>query len=128
LIDAGCRVDFKNQAEDNLLNISIRKHGITPEQINRYIEIFLSEGVDINETNKVGKTSLHIAMENNKYHVLENLLQNGASPNQQDNERNSAFFISVAYKHDAEQYKNISEYEIMDFEQLNNKREKAQTN
>ncbi len=125
LIDAGCRVDFKNQSEDNLLNISIRKHSITPEHINRYIEIFLSEGLDINETNKVGKTPLHIAMENNKYHVLENLLQNGASPNQQDKEGNSAFFIAVAHKHDAEQYKKLSEYESMDFEQTNKNGEKA---
>lgn len=125
LIDAGCRVDFKNQAEDNLLNISIRKHGITPEQINRYIDIFLKEGLDVNEANKVGKTSLHIALESNNKHVLENLLQNGASPNQQDHEGNSAFFIAVAHKHDFEQYKQLSAFEGMDFEQSNKRGEKA---
>src|SRR5690606_32108706 len=74
LIDAGCRVDFKQQAEDNVLNIIIRKHGITPEQMNRYIGRFLREGLDVNEASKVGKTCLHVALERNNKHVLEKLL------------------------------------------------------
>ena len=64
-------------------------------------------------------------MEINKYQVLEKLLQNGASPNQQDHEGNSAFFIAVAHKHDVEPYKQLSEYESMDFEQTNKRGEKA---
>ncbi|GGE28990.1 ankyrin repeat domain-containing protein [Sphingobacterium cellulitidis] len=125
LIDSGCRVDFKNQAEDNLINLSIKKHGLNPQNLAKYLEIFANEGLDINETNKQGKTALHIALESNKPHALEALLQNGANPNQQDNEGQSAFFIAVAQKADLEQYSKLAEYDSMDFEQTNNRGVKA---
>lgn len=125
LIDSGCRVDFKNQAEDNLINLSIKKHGLTPQNLAKYLEIFANEGLDINETNKQGKTALHIALESKKPHALEALLQNGANPNQQDNEGQSAFFIAVSQKADLEQYSKLAEYDSMDFEQTNNRGVKA---
>lgn len=125
LIDSGCQVDFKNQAEDNLINLSIKKHGLTPQNLAKYLEIFANEGLDINETNKQGKTALHIALESNKPHALEALLQNGANPNQQDNEGQSAFFIAVSQKADLEQYSKLAEYDSMDFEQANNRGVKA---
>lgn len=125
LIDAGCNTHFKNQAEDNLINISIKKYGISSSNLISYIQIFSNEGVDINEKNKVGKTALHHAVESNKPQILDILLQNGANPNEQDAEGNSPFHIAVAHKLDLDTYNQLAEYDSMDFEQTNNRGEKA---
>mgnify|MGYP000994305608 CR=1 FL=1 len=39
LIDAGCDVNFKNTAENNLINISIKKYGLEPKDLISYVEI-----------------------------------------------------------------------------------------
>jgi len=125
MVDAGCRVDFKDNSENNLINISIKKHDLKGDELISYVEILSNEGIDINEPNKIGQTALHIAMESNKSNILDLLLQNGADPNQQDHEGNSAFFIAVAHKGNIDLYKKLAEYDSMDFEQTNKRGEKA---
>lgn len=68
---------------------------------------------------------MHHAVESNKPQILDILLQNGANPNEQDAEGNSPFHIAIAHKLDLDIYNQLAEYDSMDFEQTNNRGEKA---
>ena len=125
LIEAGCSVNFRTNAEDNLLHLIIKKHGITPDNLETYTQILLTEGVDINDTNKVGQTALHLALNSNKKSIVDTLLAHGAQPNLQDSNGISAYHIAIAHKFDLEVYDRLSQYETMDFEQRNNDGVKA---
>lgn len=119
LIDAGLRTDFKDNAEDNLINQAIRIGMIPNERQLAYVEILLKAGVDLNEPNVVKQTALHIAVERDKNHLLDILLTNGAQPNLQDGKGNSAFYYALGHKLDLNIYKKLSEYEPADFSQRN---------
>lgn len=119
LIDAGLRTDFKNTAEDNLINQAIRINMIPPERQLAYIDMLLNAGVDLNEPNVVQQTALHIAVERDKDHLLDKLLSNGAQPNLQDNKGNSAFYYALAHKLDLKVYKKLAAHEPADFVQRN---------
>ncbi|MBX3256586.1 MAG: ankyrin repeat domain-containing protein [Chitinophagaceae bacterium] len=119
LIDAGLRTDFKNNAEDNLINQAVRINMIPNERQLAYIDMLLKAGVDLNEPNVVKQTALHIAVERDKNHLLETLLANGAQPNLQDNKGNSAFYYALAHKLSPKVYKILSAHEAADFSQRN---------
>lgn len=119
LVDAGLRTDFKNTAEDNLINQAVRINMIPEEKQLAYIDIFLKAGVNINEPNIVKQTALHIAVERDKTHLLEVLLNNGAKPNDQDDKGNSAFYYALAHKLSGEIYSILAAHESADFMQQN---------
>lgn len=119
LINAGLRTDFKNNAEDNLINQAVRINMIPKERQLAYIDMLLKAGVDLNEPNIVKQTALHIAVERDKDHLLEILLTNGAQPNLQDGKDNSAFYYALTHKLDLGIYKTLSAYEPADFTQRN---------
>lgn len=119
LVDAGLRTDFKNNAEDNLINQAVSINMIPNDRQLAYIDILLKAGVDLNEPNVVKQTALHIAVERDKNHLLEVLLANGAQPNLQDSKGNSAFYYALAHKLDPKIYKTLSANEAADFIQRN---------
>jgi len=119
LVDAGIRTDFKDTAEDNLISRAVRINMIPEEKQLGYINIFLKAGININEPNVVKQTALHIAVESNKTHLLDILLQNGANPNEQDSKGNSAYYYALAHKLDERIYKTLSKHEPADFIQQN---------
>lgn len=119
LIDAGLRIDFKNNAEDNLINQAVRINMMPKERQLAYVDILLKAGVDLNEPNVVKQTALHLAVDGNKSYLLEVLLDNGAQPNLQDGKGNSSFYYALAHKFDLGIYKTLSASEPADFTQRN---------
>ncbi|WP_316787021.1 ankyrin repeat domain-containing protein [Pedobacter frigiditerrae] len=103
LIEAGCDVNFKNNAEENYIHQVVKnnqtKYSLDYEEQQQlqkaYIEILLKEGLEIDEENVVKKTPLICAIEFHKPFFLAFLLENGANPNHRDNTGNTAFFYAV---------------------------------
>ncbi|MBT1687618.1 ankyrin repeat domain-containing protein [Dawidia soli] len=119
LIDAGCRTDFKNNAEDNLICQVVRINLMPEPKQLAYVEMLIQEGVDVNETNVVKQTALHIAVERDKRHLIDVLLQHGAQPNEPDKSGNTAFFYALAHKFDRVVYEKLSGHTPADFSLLN---------
>jgi len=120
LIDAGCDVNFTNNAEENLIHQVIKTNLMKPQLSISYLELLINEGVDVNAPNIVKKTPLITAIEFNKPDYLDILLQNGANPNDLDQEGNSAFFYAVAHKQDLSLYLKLRDFGSPDFETINN--------
>jgi ankyrin repeat protein len=120
LIDAGCDVNFTNNAEENLIHQVIKTNLMKPQLSISYLELLINEGVDVNAPNIVKKTPLSTAIEFNKPDYLDILLQNGANPNDLDQEGNSAFFYAVAHKQDLSLYLKLRDFGSPDFETINN--------
>lgn len=119
LIDAGCDINFTNNAEENLIHQVIKTNLMKPQLSISYLELLINEGVDVNATNIVKKTSLITAIESNKPDYLDVLLQNGANPNDLDQDENSAFFYAVAHKQDLNIYLKLRDFGSPDFETIN---------
>jgi ankyrin repeat protein len=120
LIDAGCDVNFTNNAEENLIHQVIKTNLMKPQLSISYLELLINEGVDVNAPNIVKKAPLITAIEFNKPDYLDILLQNGANPNDLDQEGNSAFFYAVAHKQDLSLYLKLRDFGSPDFETINN--------
>ena len=119
LIDAGCDINFTNNAEENLIHQVIKTNLMKPQLSISYLELLINEGVDVNATNIVKKTPLITAIESNKPDYLDVLLQNGANPNDLDQDENSAFFYAVAHKQDLNIYLKLRDFGSPDFETIN---------
>ncbi len=119
LIDAGLDVGIRNNSDETLIHKLTRYSRTAVERQLDYLDLLIAEGIDVNATNVVKKTALHMAIENNKPQLLDRLLQEGANPNEQDAEGNSAYFYAIAHKLDLNLYRQLAAYEPMDFEQRN---------
>jgi len=119
LVEAGCDVNFKNNAEDNYLHEVITTNLMKPQLSLSYLEFLIQEGLDVNARNIVQKTPLITAIESNRNEYLELLLQNGANPNDVDKNGNSAFFYGVAHKLDVRIYDQLRNFSIPQFDILN---------
>jgi len=119
LIDAGCDINFTNNAEENLIHQVIKTNLMKPQLSISYLELLINEGVDVNATNIVKKTPLITAIESNKPDYLDVLLQNGANPNDLDQDENSAFFYAIAHKQDLNIYLKLRDFGSPDFEMIN---------
>jgi len=119
LAEAGCDVNFLNNADENYLHQVIKTNLMKPELSLSYLEFLINEGLDVNHPNIVKKTPLITAIEFNRKEYTDLLLQNGANPNDLDNEENSAFFYAVAHKLDFDLYKQLSEFASPDLDHLN---------
>lgn len=130
-IDAGCNINFKNNAEENYIHqvvkSNLRRYKLNDEQttdlLKGYIDIFISEGVDINEGNIVQETPLSIAIKFNKKNLIEYLLEKGADPNHTDRDGNSAFFYAVAHAQSESMYDILRNFDSPAFDQVNKKGE-----
>src|ERR1700761_6505741 len=61
LIEAGCDVQYKNNADMNLIYIVVNKPMLDEKKALAYIELLLGQGVDVNKKNIVGATPLMVA-------------------------------------------------------------------
>ncbi|RBQ10111.1 ankyrin repeat domain-containing protein [Pedobacter miscanthi] len=130
-IDAGCTTNFKNNAEENYLQqvvkSSFRRYNLNDEQttdlLKGYIDILINEGIDINEGNIVQETPLITAIKFNKKNLIAHLLENGADPNQTDQEGNSAFFYAVAHSQSENIYDTLRNFASPEFDQVSKKGE-----
>jgi len=126
-IDAGCTANFKNNAEENYIHqvvkSSFRRYNLNDEQttdlIKGYIDLLVSEGVDINEGNVVQETPLITAIKFNKKNLIAHLLENGADPNHTDRDGNSAFFYTVAHSQSENIYDTLRDFASPAFDQVN---------
>lgn len=119
LVDIGCDVNFKNNAEENFIYQVIKTNLMKPDLSLSYIEFLINEGLDVNAVNIVKKTPLIVAIEFNKEDYLSVLLENGANPNDVDKDGNSAFFYAVAQKLDLKLYNKLRDYGTPDFDVKN---------
>jgi uncharacterized protein len=119
LVNAGCDVNWLNNSEENYLFKAVGQYTRNPELMIAYLNYFLEQGLDINALNIVQKTPLIKAIEENKKEYIDQLLQNGATPNHVDKKGNTAFYYAVADKLDIEIYKKLREYDTPQFDVLN---------
>ncbi|MBC6112417.1 ankyrin repeat domain-containing protein [Pedobacter fastidiosus] len=119
LVDAGCDVNFKNNAEENFIHQVVKTNLMKPDLSLSYLEFLINEGLDVNAPNIVKKTPLIAAIEFNREDYLDLLLENGANPNDIDKDGNSAFFYAVAHKLDLELYNKLRDYGTPDFDVQN---------
>lgn len=119
LIAAGCDVNFTNNAEENFIHQVIRTNLMKPQLSISYLELLIHEGLDVNATNIVKKTPLIAAIEFNKPEYLDILLENGANPNELDQDGNSAFYYAVAHKQDLNMYLKLRDFGSPDFDTVN---------
>lgn len=127
LIDAGCDVNFKTNAEENFIHqivkTNLSRHDLTYEDqynlASSYIELLLNEGLDVDAPNIVQETPLITAVKFHKKQFLPLLLQNGANPNHSDKSGNTAFFYAVASQLDLEMYEIMREYDSPQFDIIN---------
>lgn len=120
LAEAGCDVNFQNNAEENYLHQVIKTNLMKPELSLSYLEFLINEGLDVNHQNIVKKTPLITAIEFNRKEYIDLLLQNGANPNDIDKDGNSAFFYAVAHKLDFDLYNQLRDFATPDLDHLNN--------
>lgn len=125
LIDAGLNIDFVNNAEDTLLIQAVRLNMIPKDRQLAYIDLLIKAGVDPTKTNVVKQNALHVAIERDKKHLLDILIENGLQPNEQDNKGNSAFYYALAHKMDGEIYNKLTAAGLPDFSQQNRDQETA---
>lgn len=119
LIDAGLDTSFRNNAEATLLHTVVSySHAPVAQQL-AYIHLLLDAGLDVNDTNVVRQTALHMAVERNKIDLIDLLLEQGTSPNQQDIEGNSPFYYAIVHKFNLDIYNKFAAYETIDFDQRN---------
>lgn len=116
LIDAGCDVSYKNNAEENFIMQVVGAYSPDELKSAAYVELLIAEGLDVNAANIVKKTPLIAAIQNNRKHFLNVLLANGAQPNHQDNEGKTAFFYAVIDQQSYSLYDKLASYELPDFD------------
>lgn len=119
LIEEGCDAQYKNNADKNLLHSVLNKGMLDETKGKAYIEILLSNQVDVNHRNVVGTTPLMLAIQRGKKNYLDLLLQNGADANEQDNKGNSAFYYAVVEQQNKAVYDKLKEYASPGFDNAN---------
>lgn len=119
LIDAGCDVNYKNNSEGNFIHLVVRENMLNKQRGAAYINLLISEGVNINDKDIIAESPLMIATKGHQKEYMEILLQNGADANEQDKDGNSPFFIAIVYQQDLEIYRLLKEYATPDFDIAN---------
>ncbi|MBB6272131.1 ankyrin repeat protein [Pedobacter cryoconitis] len=116
LIDAGCDVNYTNNAEQSFLYEVVNKRMMAPEKAIAYMEVLIGEGLDVNKGNVVRETPLMVAVSNNKVNYLDLLLENGADPNEQDQQGKTAFYRAVVDQSSEALYDKLAAYTSPDFD------------
>lgn len=119
LISGGCDVHQKNNAEETLLSQVVRINMIQPEKQMAYVELLIKEGIDVSDLNVAKQSALHIAVERDKYHLIDILLDHGAQPNEPDAQGNTAFYYALAHKFNGSLYEKLAAHTAMDFTIVN---------
>lgn len=119
MIEEGCDVQYKNNADMNLIHSVLNKGMLDETKGKTYIELLLTAGVDVSHRNVVGTTPLILAVQRGKKDYLDLLLQHGADPNEQDNKGNSAFYYAVVEQQSKSVYDKLKEYAAPNFDSAN---------
>jgi uncharacterized protein len=122
LVDAGCSLDYKNNAEENYLHKVISNNSLAMRNQNRaleYLHYLIVAGVDVNAPNIIRATPLITAVNTNKTAYIDLLLENGANPNDQDKDGNTSFYYAVVHKLDYTIYDKLAKHSLPKFEILN---------
>lgn len=119
LVNAGCDVNYKDNAEQTFLHQITSNNRIKPEKALAYLEFMIEQGLDVNAQDIVQKTALSNALSKSKTTLIDVLLQNGASANLPDNTGESAFFQSVTHLMDLNLYMKLREYEAPELNHVN---------
>ena len=116
LVDAGCNVHYKNNAEAGYLYMIVQEFITREEKALEYLTFLIAQGLDPNEGNIVGETPLHLAINKNKKSYIEFLLQQGADLNQPNKDGETPFYNAVVHQVcDADTYKKLAAYSAPDF-------------
>lgn len=116
LVDAGCNVHYKDNAEAGYLYKIVQEYSIREDKGLEYLTFLLEQGVDPNEGNVVGETPLHLAINKNKNSYIEFLLQHGANLNQPNKDGETPFYAAVVHQVcDADTYRKLAAYSTPDF-------------
>ncbi|MCR4033093.1 MULTISPECIES: ankyrin repeat domain-containing protein [Flavobacterium] len=117
--DFGANTQYKNNAGENFIYTILNTYGLDAEKVKEYISILINNGVDINEKNIVGTTPLICAVKRNQKDVLPFLLENGADPNETDNQENSSFYYAAAEQFSFPMYELLAESSSANFNSIN---------
>lgn len=124
LIEAGCDVSFKNNADSNLLIETVRLNMVPADKHLAYLKLFTDAGLDVNDTNVEKKNALHYAIESHKKDIIPFLLEHGAEANVQDWKGNTAFHLVLQNPDNDALLNTLIEHQSPDFEATNNDGEK----
>lgn len=116
LIDAGCSTGYLNKSDENLIFQVVNKNMVDPKLTAGYIDLLVNDGVDINKGNVVGETPLLAAVKRNKIEAAQVLLEQGADPNEQDKEGNTAFYWAAAQMYSEKLYDVLAAHATPDFD------------
>ncbi|OKS87442.1 ankyrin repeat domain-containing protein [Mucilaginibacter polytrichastri] len=119
LINAGCDINWINNAEDTFLHKIAANNRIQPEKAAAYLKLMLQEGLAVDAVDIVHKTPLLIAISNNKPLLIDLLLENGASCNIPDDKGETAFYYAVVHQQSLALYLKLRASESPDFEVAN---------
>lgn len=120
LVDAGCNVQYKDNAEAGYLYKVVQEFNIREEKGLEYLTFLIEQGLDPNEGNIVGETPLHLAISKNKKQYIDFLLQQGADLNQPDRNGETPFYAVVVHQVcDADTYARFTAYSAPDFNIVN---------
>ncbi|UWY29161.1 ankyrin repeat domain-containing protein [Flavobacterium sp. TR2] len=117
--DFGANTQYKNNAGENFIYTILNTYGLDAEKVKEYIGILTNNGVDINEKNIVGTTPLICAVKRNRKDVLPFLLENGADPNETDNQENNSFYYAAAEQFSFPMYEILAESSSANFNNIN---------
>lgn len=116
LVDAGCNVRYKNNADAGYLYKIVQEFHISEEKGLEYLAFLIEQGLDPNEGNIVGETPLHLAISKNKKSYIEFLLQQGADLNQPDKNGETPLYAAVVHQVcDANTYAKLTAHGAPDF-------------
>lgn len=116
LVDAGCNVRYKNNADAGYLYKIVQEFHISEEKGLEYLAFLIEQGLDPNEGNIVGETPLHLAISKNKKSYIEFLLQQGADLNQPDKNGETPLYAAVVHQVcDADTYAKLTAHGAPDF-------------
>lgn len=119
LINEGFDVTAVNNAEDTYLHI-IAKDQMMPLDLSlAYAKLVIDNGVDVNAGNIVKETPLMTAVSRNKKELVELLLQNGASANEEDKDGETAYYQVVVHQQSYPLYQILRNFEGPDFDRKN---------
>jgi ankyrin repeat protein len=117
LIETGCDVRYKDNAERNFIHYVIGTRMQRNELKLAYLQLLIQEGVEVDARDIEGNTPLLAAVkENLPGECLELLLQHGANPNEQNNKGVTAFYEAITRQQGKETYQVLKQFSSPDFD------------
>jgi ankyrin repeat protein len=117
LIETGCDVRYKDNAERNFIHHVIGTRMQRNELKLAYLQLLIQEGVEVDAKDIEGNTTLLAAVkENLPGGFIELLLQQDANPNEQNHKGITAFYEAVTRQQGKETYQLLKQFSSPDFD------------